>query len=838
MSSPSAGNRRMKIDMIKLIENKHEVTILEGLNELCVKFFGPRDTPYEGGVWKVRVHLPENYPFKSPSIGFMNKIYHPNICEGSGTVCLNVINQEWTPLYDLSNIFETFLPQLLTYPNPTDPLNGDAAAMYLDKPDKYKEKFEDANSSLLSPHGSATSLLGSSVWRQFSLEGCVELWNVSAVLSLSRDTPKSVIGFNKTKLSMSCEQEHGPEESSPIAQYLPRDLRHRTFHSELLVESVWCSLNIDNIGGAQFLKKCHSWGTALYIGVILIKTKIPRVPNTPKLNAMFDTVRLEWSADLCIFLLEVLNCAKQYRESSNKFNKLKPPSPILKVESKPSYLGSLVSSVHLTNVNLFYISDQMVCVMCRVDSLSLESGLTKTLMHVEGIKIASITPSKHQFVCVRCEEVKDAVGHVKLVRLEYKYAGSVSLDLLDHLTLTWSMNLHLKLLTMHQEITTLVRSLIGSNERPPNATPGVACCLGVNVKASTQIRVVVSPQHSVLFETDNITYTRSAQNETTWSLPMFYIKIDDITIFTLDSVHVSAMQSSQSIAQEREHIPDFVQRTNRAWCWTIKSFKAIFPYEHDFATAVQNEFISVVKWLRLLHKKPQTGVRPLPCDFILKVKEFLFEASDDPFEVKLRDNYELLEDEYKESLKRQKMLDTKLEELYKSHLLIPSAKLEELYANLNAMNSKIYIHRCRQMNAQVTPRTRLFAAVMNDVEILAISDPAIHGAENIVKIMTDIDQDSPWPEDGVEFSTLWCRAVTFSCREWKFLLRDFPLPWLDIGQLHLWGRLVGAEQEATRRAKRGVKLQIGEPYGDITVERSMTSLKFYHDFTCEVKHFT
>ncbi|KAI5720179.1 hypothetical protein M8J77_003057 [Diaphorina citri] len=628
-------------------------------------------------------------------------------------------------------------------------------------------------------------------------------------------------------------------ESSPIAQYLPRDLRHRTFHSELLVESVWCSLNIDNIGGAQFLKKCHSWGTALYIGVILIKTKIPRVPNTPKLNAMFDTVRLEWSADLCIFLLEVLNCAKQYRESSNKFNKLKPPSPILKVESKPSYLGSLVSSVHLTNVNLFYISDQMVCVMCRVDSLSLESGLTKTLMHVEGIKIASITPSKHQFVCVRCEEVKDAVGYVKLVRLEYKYAGSVSLDLLDHLTLTWSMNLHLKLLTMHQEITTLVRSLIGSNERPPNSTPaGVACCLCVNVKASTQIRVIVSPQHSVLFETDNITYTRSAQNETTWSLPMFYIKIDDITIFTLDSVHVSAMQSSQSIAQEREHIPDFVQRTNRAWCWTIKSFKAIFPYEHDFATAVQNEFISVVKWLRLLHKKPQTGVRPLPCDFILKVKEFLFEASDDPFEVKLRDNYELLEDEYKESLKRQKMLDTKLEELYKSHLLIPSAKLEELYANLNAMNSKIYIHRCRQMNAQVTPRTRLFAAVMNDVEILAMSDPAIHGAENIVKIMTDIDQDSPWPEDGVEFSTLWCRAVTFSCREWKFLLRDFPLPWLDIGQLHLWGRLVGAEQEATRRAKRGVKLQIGEPYGDITVERSMTSLKFYHDFNCEVEHFT
>lgn len=141
MSSPS---KRREMDVMKLMMSNFEVTMEnDSTSEFNVMLDGPKGSPYEGGVWKVHVELPESYPYKSPSIGFLNRIFHPNVDEMSGSVCLDVINQTWTPMYDLINVFEVFLPQLLLYPNPTDPLNGEAAALLMREPERYKTKIRE-----------------------------------------------------------------------------------------------------------------------------------------------------------------------------------------------------------------------------------------------------------------------------------------------------------------------------------------------------------------------------------------------------------------------------------------------------------------------------------------------------------------------------------------------------------------------------------------------------------------------------------------------------------------------------------------------------------------------
>ncbi len=54
-----------------------------------------------------------------------------------------MINQTWSPMYDLVNRFSIFLPQLLLYPNPKDPLNSEEARLLLNDEKAYNLKVTE-----------------------------------------------------------------------------------------------------------------------------------------------------------------------------------------------------------------------------------------------------------------------------------------------------------------------------------------------------------------------------------------------------------------------------------------------------------------------------------------------------------------------------------------------------------------------------------------------------------------------------------------------------------------------------------------------------------------------
>ena len=58
------------------------------------------DSPYKGGLYKLRIIFPYTYPFKHPDIRFITKIFLPNV-NSNGYICTCVLNEyifnNWSP---------------------------------------------------------------------------------------------------------------------------------------------------------------------------------------------------------------------------------------------------------------------------------------------------------------------------------------------------------------------------------------------------------------------------------------------------------------------------------------------------------------------------------------------------------------------------------------------------------------------------------------------------------------------------------------------------------------------------------------------------------------------
>ena len=89
---------------------------------------GPTETPYEGGVFHLKMVFPTDYPFKAPSVTFTTRIYHPNIND-NGSICLDILKDQWSPVLTVSKLLLSIC-SLLNEPNPNDPLMPSIANLY------------------------------------------------------------------------------------------------------------------------------------------------------------------------------------------------------------------------------------------------------------------------------------------------------------------------------------------------------------------------------------------------------------------------------------------------------------------------------------------------------------------------------------------------------------------------------------------------------------------------------------------------------------------------------------------------------------------------------------
>jgi ubiquitin-conjugating enzyme E2 A len=100
--------------------------------------FGPDDTPWEGGTFKLELTFTEDYPNKPPTVKFITKLYHPNVYT-NGAICLDILQNQWSPIYDIAAIL-TSIQSLLTDPNPNSPANVEAAKLYTENRREYDRK--------------------------------------------------------------------------------------------------------------------------------------------------------------------------------------------------------------------------------------------------------------------------------------------------------------------------------------------------------------------------------------------------------------------------------------------------------------------------------------------------------------------------------------------------------------------------------------------------------------------------------------------------------------------------------------------------------------------------
>jgi ubiquitin-conjugating enzyme E2 I len=121
---------------------------------------GREKTIWEGGLFKLTLTFPDEYPTKPPKCEttpgrtacedhfltragkFVPPLFHPNVYP-SGTVCLSILNEEegWKPAITIKQIL-LGIQDLLNDPNPESPAQADAYNLFKKDRVGYERKIK------------------------------------------------------------------------------------------------------------------------------------------------------------------------------------------------------------------------------------------------------------------------------------------------------------------------------------------------------------------------------------------------------------------------------------------------------------------------------------------------------------------------------------------------------------------------------------------------------------------------------------------------------------------------------------------------------------------------
>lgn len=104
------------------------------INNWKVSFKGSSCSPYEDGIFELKVNLPNEYPDKRPWLYFITKMFHPNIQQSDGKVSITLL-YNWVKSFTIEEVINGFI-QVMEEP--------EVGPGYGEEPQKLLEKDRDA----------------------------------------------------------------------------------------------------------------------------------------------------------------------------------------------------------------------------------------------------------------------------------------------------------------------------------------------------------------------------------------------------------------------------------------------------------------------------------------------------------------------------------------------------------------------------------------------------------------------------------------------------------------------------------------------------------------------